>query len=70
VLLVSDQQFESALAHRGKMRAAGNEADVGARARELHTEISADRAGAVDTDFHEILRMRVAKISARHTHRL
>lgn len=67
VLLVSDQQFESALAHRGKMRAAGNEADVGARARKLHTEIATDRAGAVDTDLHEILRMRVAEISAQDT---
>jgi hypothetical protein len=40
------------------MRAAGNEADVGARARKLHTEVSTDRAGAVDTDLNEILRMR------------
>jgi hypothetical protein len=37
------------------MRAARDEADVGARTRQLHTEISADRAGTVDTDFHENL---------------
>src|SRR6266403_903968 len=50
---VADQQSKSALAHRGKMRAARDEADVGACARELHAEISTDRAGAVDTDLHE-----------------
>src|SRR5712675_2213300 len=42
-----------------------HEANVCTCARELHTEISADRAGAVDTDLHEILRMRVAEISAQ-----
>ena len=44
-----------------------HEANVCTCARELHTEISADRAGAVDTDLHEILRMRVAEISAQTT---
>jgi hypothetical protein len=34
------------------MRAARNEADIGARARQLHPKISADRARAVNTDFH------------------
>ena len=52
VLLVADQELESVGAHRGEMRAARHQADVDACARELHAEISADRAGAVDTDFH------------------
>jgi hypothetical protein len=43
------------VAHRGQMRPAGNQADVCACARELHTEKSADRAGAVDADFHQAL---------------
>jgi hypothetical protein len=55
VLLIADQQFQPALAHRRQMRAARHQADVGACARELNPEISADRAGAVDADFHEIL---------------
>jgi hypothetical protein len=55
LLFAADQQFQSALAHGGKMGAARDQADVGARARKLHTEIPADRAGAVDTDFHEVL---------------
>jgi hypothetical protein len=37
------------------MRSARDEADVGTGLRQLHSEISADRAGAVDTDFHENL---------------
>ena len=55
-LFVADQQLEPVGAHRGQMRAARHQADVDARARELHTEIAADRAGAVDTDFHGIFR--------------
>jgi hypothetical protein len=39
-----------------KVGAACDELDVSARARKLDTEISADRAGAVDTDFHRISR--------------
>ena len=52
------EQRQPALAHRGKVRAARDQADVGARARELNPEISADRAGAVDADLHEILASR------------
>src|SRR4030088_2591371 len=44
------------------MRAARNEADVGADAGQLYPEISADRAGAVDADLHGNLReSRMAK---------
>jgi hypothetical protein len=35
------------------MCAPRDEADVRAGARKLHAKISADRAGAVDADFHE-----------------
>jgi hypothetical protein len=35
------------------MRAPRDQADIDPRLRELHTEISADRAGAVDTDLHD-----------------
>ena len=55
-LLVTDQELEPVGAHRGEMRAARHQADIDARARELHTEIAADRTGAVDTDFHGIFR--------------
>ena len=55
-LLVADQKLEPVGAHGGEMRAARHQADIDARARELHTEIAADRAGAVDTDFHGIFR--------------
>ncbi|MGY2934642.1 hypothetical protein ACVWZ6_004244 [Bradyrhizobium sp. GM6.1] len=55
VLLLAREQRQAALAHRGKVRAACDEADVGARARELNPEISADCAGAVDADLHGIL---------------
>src|ERR1700694_6323357 len=64
---IADQQFEAALAHRGETRSTRDEADVGACAHQLHPEISADRAGAVDTDFHDIFRSRVAGISAEST---
>ena len=57
VLLVADQKLQPVGAHGGEMRAARHQADVGACARELHTEISADRAGAVDADFHGYLSM-------------
>jgi hypothetical protein len=53
-LLVADLQPQSASAHGGEVGAAGNEADVGARAREFDTEIATDRAGAVDADFHGV----------------
>jgi hypothetical protein len=36
------------------MRAPRHQADVGARARELDTEITTDRAGAVNADFHGV----------------
>src|SRR5258708_11187582 len=52
LFLVADQQFQSVLAHRGEMGAPCDQADVGACAQKLYTEISADRAGAVDADFH------------------
>ncbi len=55
VLLFADEQRQAALAHRGQVSAARDQADIGASARKLHAEISADRAGAVDADFHEIL---------------
>ncbi len=70
VLVAADQQGESVLAHGGKMRAARDEADVGARARELHAEISADRAGAVDTDFHAVLRTGWCEFRRRTPRRL
>ena len=54
-LLVADQELQPVGAHGGEMRAARHQADIGARARELHAEIAADRAGAVDTDFHGYL---------------
>src|SRR3982074_3431675 len=61
-LFITDQQLESVLAHRGEMRAARNEADVGADAGQLYPEISADRAGAVDAYLHGNLReSRMAK---------
>src|SRR5260370_19506152 len=63
-LLVTDQQFQSALAHRGEMGAPRDQADVGASAQELYTEISTDRAGAVDTDLHWASDCRGYKISA------
>ena len=57
--LIADQEFEPVVAHRRQMRAARHQADIGARARKLHTDISADRAGAVDADFHGIFLTRV-----------
>ena len=51
-LLIADQQFEPVGAHGGEMGAARHQADVDACARELHTEIAADRTGAVNADFH------------------
>src|SRR5260370_20046619 len=62
---IADQQFKSALAHRGKMRSPRDKADVGSCARQLHPEISTDRAGAVDADFHEIPRRQVVEIFSR-----
>jgi hypothetical protein len=53
--LIADQQFESVRAHRREMGPARDQTDVGARARQLDPEISTDRAGAVDADFHENL---------------
>jgi hypothetical protein len=47
------------------MRSPRDEADIGSRARQLHPEISADRAGAVDTDFHEIPRASLAEFEQR-----
>src|ERR1700737_1437553 len=41
-----------------------DQADVGACAQKLYTEISADRAGAVDADFHWASDCRGYKISA------
>jgi hypothetical protein len=46
------------------MRTARDQADIGARARQLDPEISADRAGAVDADFHEVFRS--GNFSSRH----
>ena len=67
-LLFADQQLQSVGAHRGQVGAACNKADVDARARELHTEIAADRTGAVNTDFHVIFRRQaVDSSSARDT---
>jgi hypothetical protein len=37
------------------MRASRHEADVGACACKLQSQISTDRAGAVDADFHGML---------------
>ena len=55
-LFVADQELEPVGAHRGEMGAARHQADIDARARKLHTEIAADRAGAVDADFHGVFR--------------
>ena len=63
-LLVTNQQFEPMSAHRGEMRPSCDETDVGARACKLHAQISADRACAVDTDFHEASPGRV--LECRH----
>src|ERR1700722_11960756 len=49
---VADQEFEAVGAHGGEMGAARDQADIGARAGQLYAEISADRAGAVDANFH------------------
>jgi len=54
-LFIANQQFEAIGAHRGEVRATCDEADIGSRTRQLHTEIAADRTGAVDTDFHAVL---------------
>jgi hypothetical protein len=63
MLFAADQQFQSALAHGGKMGGARDQADLGAGARKLHAEIAADRAGAVDADFHESFRWSFARRS-------
>ena len=54
VLLVADQKLEAVGAHGGEMRAARHQADIGAGPRELHSEITTDCAGAVNTDFHGV----------------
>ena len=51
-LFVVDEELEAVLAHRRKMRPTRDQADIRARARQLHAEISANRAGAVDADLH------------------
>ena len=63
---IADQQFQSVSPHGGEMRAARHQADIGACARELDSEISADRAGAVDADFHGVLRRLVTENVSRH----
>ena len=55
-LFTADQQFEAVGLHGRQMRAARHQAHIHAGSRELHTEIAADRSGAVDTDFHGIFR--------------
>ena len=45
-------QLETVLLHRGQMRPAGDQGDVGAVQCQACPEIAADRAGAVDTDLH------------------
>src|SRR4051812_31611484 len=64
-LLVADQQFHAVVAHRCEMWTARHQADVGARARQLHPEITADRARSVDTDLHRNLSRPEVKIWAR-----
>src|SRR5882757_7951594 len=54
-LFIANQQFEAVCAHRGEMRSACDQADIGSCERQLHAEIAADRSGAVDTDFHAVL---------------
>ena len=63
-LFVADQQFEPMSAHGGEMRPPRDEADIGARARELYPEISADCTGAADTDSRGGPRMQVTAMSA------
>src|ERR1700722_10240827 len=62
---ITNQQFEPVGAHGGEMCPPCHEADVGACARELYSEISADRTGAVDTDFHGVLRRLVTENASR-----
>src|ERR1700722_3700363 len=58
---ITDQQFQSVSLHGGEVCPPCHQADVGACARELYSEISADRTGAVDTDFHGVLRRLVTE---------
>ncbi|MEY9261681.1 hypothetical protein ABIF23_001076 [Bradyrhizobium elkanii] len=58
-LLVADQELQAVLPHCGEMRAACDQADIGASAHQFDTEIAADRTGAVDADSHEILASRM-----------
>src|SRR6516225_3145191 len=51
-LFAVDEELEAVLAHRRKMRPTRDQADIRARTRQLHAEISANRAGAVDADLH------------------
>jgi hypothetical protein len=56
VRLIADAQHETIGAHGRKMSAARDEADVNRRACQLHAEVAANRASAVDADLHGILR--------------
>ncbi len=58
MLFIADQQFEAVLAHGSEMGAARDQADIGLRPRQLDAEIAADRAGAVNADFHAKPQMR------------
>src|SRR5712671_2820302 len=54
-LFITNQQLEAVGTHRGQVSAARDQADIRSRQRQLHAEIAADRAGAVNTDFHAVL---------------
>jgi hypothetical protein len=56
VLLIADAQLETIGAHGRQMSAARDEADVNSRACQLHAEVAANRASAVDAELHGILR--------------
>ncbi len=54
-LLALAQQPQAVGAHGGKMGATCDQADLGARQCQLDAEIAADRAGAIDTHFHDVV---------------
>jgi hypothetical protein len=57
-LLAADLQCQPVDPHGGEVSAARHETDIGACARQLDTEVTADRPGAIDADFHRIFRNR------------
>jgi hypothetical protein len=62
------QQLQSICAHRRKMRAARDKADIGASPCELNAEIAADGVGAVDADLHEMSPRQRARTRQKNWH--